>query len=62
MSSWEDPIVPPDQAAKIKNKTADLRPEHLNELAAQRREAVALTPKHRDLIVWPAVPFNRPAG
>jgi hypothetical protein len=61
MSSWEYPIVPLDQAAKIKKKSADLRPEHLNELAAQGREAVALTLTQGDQIAWPAVPLNRPA-
>jgi hypothetical protein len=43
MSSWEYLIVPLDEAAKMKKKSADLRPEHLNVLGAQGWEAVAVT-------------------
>jgi hypothetical protein len=35
MSKWEYLIVPLDEAAKMKRKSADLRPEHLNELGSQ---------------------------
>lgn len=60
MDSWEYLVVPLDEAAKIKKKSADLRPQHLNELGSQGWEAVGVTLKQGDLVAWPIVLLKRP--
>ncbi len=56
---WEYLVVPLADAAGLK-KTADYRPDRLNELGAQGWEAVGLTLKKGDLVAWPVVLLKRP--
>ena len=58
---WEYLVVPLDEAGKVK-KSADLRPERLNELGSQGWEAVGLTLKRGDLVAWPVVLLKRPVA
>ena len=57
---WEYLVVPLENAGKIKKKSADLRPDRLNELGSQGWEAVGLSLKRGDLIAWPVVLLKRP--
>jgi hypothetical protein len=49
MQRWEYLLVPLEEAGKVKKRSADLRPDRLNELGAQGWEAVGLTLKRGDL-------------
>ena len=60
--SWEYLVVPLRDAAGLKKKSADLRPDHLNELGAQGWEAVGVSLKQGDLIAWPVVLLKRPVA
>jgi hypothetical protein len=62
MRRWEYLVVPLEDAGKIKKKSADLRPDRLNELGSEGWEAVGLTLKRGDLIAWPVVLLKRPVG
>jgi hypothetical protein len=62
MQNWEYLVVPLQAAGGLNKKSADLSPEHLNELGAQGWEAVGITLKRGDLIAWPVVLLKRPAG
>jgi hypothetical protein len=62
MQRWEYLVVPLEDAGKIKKKSADLRPDRLNELGSEGWEAVGLTLKRGDLIAWPVVLLKRPVG
>ena len=57
---WEYLVVPLEEAGKVKKKSADLNPAHLNELGAKGWEAVGLTLKRGDLVAWPVVLLKRP--
>ena len=61
MQQWEYLVVPLEDAGRLK-KSADLRPDRLNELGAQGWEAVGLSLKKGDLIAWPVVLLKRPVG
>ena len=58
MTKWEYLVVPLNEVGGLK-KTADLTPDHLNELGAQGWEAVGLTLKKGDLVAWPVVLLKR---
>lgn len=60
--SWEYLVVPLRDAAGLKKKSADLRPDHLNELGAEGWEAVGVSLKQGDLIAWPVVLLKRPVA
>jgi hypothetical protein len=62
MDKWEYLVVPLDDAADLKKRSADLAPDRLNELGAQGWEAVGLSLKRGDLVAWPVVLLNRPVG
>ncbi len=55
-------VVPREDAGRLKKKSADLRPDRLNELGSQGWEAVGPTRKKGDLIAWPVVLLKRPVG
>ena len=57
---WEYLVVPLADAGGLKKKSADLRPDHLDELGSQGWEAVGLSLKYGDLIAWPVVLRKRP--
>ena len=59
---WEYLVVPLKDAGGLKNKSADLKPDRLDELGAQGWEAVGLTLKRGDLVAWPVVLLKRPLG
>jgi hypothetical protein len=59
---WEYLAVPLQDAARLKKKSDDLAPDHLNELGSRGWEAVGLSLKYGDLIAWPVVLFKRPAA
>ena len=61
MQRFEYLVVPLDDARKLKRKSADLTPGHLNDLGAQGWEAVGLSLKQGDLVAWPVVLLKRPA-
>lgn len=61
MQQWEYLVVPLADAGGLK-KSADLAPDHLNELGAQGWEAVGLSLKKGDLVAWPVVLLKRPVG
>ena len=56
---WEYLIVPLRDARGIKKKSADLKPDHLNDLGSQGWEAVGLSLKSGDLWDWPVVLLKR---
>lgn len=60
MQRWEYLVVPLEEAGKVKKRSADLRPDRLNDLGAQGWEAVGLTLKRGDLVAWPVVLLKRP--
>ena len=60
MQRWEYLVVPLEEAGKIKKRSADLRPDRLNELGSQGWEAIGLTLKRGDLVAWPVVLLKRP--
>jgi hypothetical protein len=60
MQNFEYLVVPLDDARKLKKKSADLTPEHLNDLGSQGWEAVGLSLKQGDLVAWPVVLLKRP--
>ena len=60
MQRWEYLVVPLEQAGKVKKRSADVRPDRLNELGEQGWEAVGLTLKRGDLVAWPVVLLKRP--
>ena len=60
MQEWEYLVVPLQDAGKIRKRSSDLSPEHLNELGKQGWEAVGLTLKRGDLVAWPVVLLKRP--
>jgi hypothetical protein len=60
VDKWEYCVVPLESAANLKKKSDDLTPDRLNELGAQRWEAVGLTLKRGDLVAWPVVLMKRP--
>ena len=60
MQRWEYLVVPLEEAGKVKKRSAELRPDRLNELGAQGWEAVSLTLKRGDLVAWPVVLLKRP--
>lgn len=60
MQKHEYLVVPLDGARKLKKTSADMTPDHLNELGAQGWEAVGLTLKQGDLVAWPVVLLKRP--
>ena len=60
MRRWEYLIVPLEEAGKVKKRSADLRPDRLNQLGAEGWEAVGLTLKRGDLVAWPVVLLKRP--
>jgi hypothetical protein len=60
MQRWEYLLVPLEEAGKVKKRSAELRPDRLNELGAQGWEAVGLTLKRGDLVAWPVVLLKRP--
>ncbi len=60
MQRWEYLIVPLQEAGNLKKRSADLRPDRLNELGAQGWEAVGVTLKRGDLVAWPVVLLKRP--
>lgn len=62
MQEWEYLVVPLEDAAGLKKKAADLRPDRLNELGSQGWEAVGLSLKKGDLVAWPVVLLKRPIG
>ncbi len=57
---WEYPVVPLEDAGRLKKKSADLSPGRLNQLGSEGWEAVGLTLKQGDLIAWPVVLLKRP--
>ena len=59
---WEYLVVPLETAGGLKKKSADLRPDRLNELGSQGWEAVGLSLKRGDLVAWPVVLLKRPVG
>ena len=59
---WEYLVVPLEDAGGLKKKSADLRPDRLNELGSQGWEAVGLTLKRGDLVAWPVVLLKRRVG
>ena len=59
---WEYLVVPPESAGGLKKKSADLRPDRLNELGSQGWEAVGLSLKRGDLVAWPVALLKRPVG
>ena len=60
MQRWEYLLVPLEEAGRVKKRSAELRPDRLNELGAQGWEAVGLTLKRGDLVAWPVVLLKRP--
>jgi hypothetical protein len=62
MQKWEYMVVPPEVAGKLKRKATGLGPDRLNELGAERWEAVSLTLKRGDLVAWPVVLLRRPVS
>jgi hypothetical protein len=60
MQKWEYLLVPLQDAGGLKKKSADLRPDRLNELGSQGWEAVGLSLKRGDLVAWPVVLLKRP--
>ena len=62
MQNFEYLVVPLDDARKLKRKSDDLTPGHLNELGAQGWEAVGLSQNQGDLVAWPVVLLKRPVG
>ncbi len=60
MQKWEYLLVPLEGAAGLKKRSADLRPDRLNELGSQGWEAVGLSLKRGDLVAWPVVLLKRP--
>jgi hypothetical protein len=62
MQKWEYKVIPLEAAGKLKKRSPDLRPEHLNELGAEGWEAVGVTLKRGDLVAWPVVLLKRPAA
>jgi hypothetical protein len=61
MQRWEYLLVPLEDAAGLKKRSAGLSPDRLNELGAEGWEAVGLTLKRGDLVAWPVVLLKRPA-
>lgn len=59
---WEYSVVPLADAGGLKKKSADLKPDHLDELGSQGWEAVGLSLKYGDLIAWPVVLLKRPVA
>ncbi len=62
LSQWEYLVVPLADAGGLKKKSADLKPDHLDELGSQGWEAVGLSLKYGDLIAWPVVLLKRPVA
>jgi hypothetical protein len=62
VQKWEYLVVPLQNAGGLRKKSADLRPDRLNELGSQGWEAVGLTLKRGDLVAWPVVLLKRPVG
>lgn len=60
MQRWEYLLVPLEQAAGLKKKSAGLSPDQLNALGADGWEAIGLTLKRGDLVAWPVVLLKRP--
>ena len=60
MPRWEYLLVPLEDAAGIKKKSAGHTPDQLNALGAEGWEAVGLTLKRGDLVAWPVVLLKRP--
>lgn len=60
MPRWEYLLVPLEDAASMKKKSAGLTPDKLNALGADGWEAVGLTLKRGDLVAWPVVLLKRP--
>ena len=61
MQRWEYLLVPLEEAGKVKKRSAELRPDRLNELGAQGWEAVGLTLKRGELVAWPVVLLSVPS-
>ena len=59
---WEYLILPLEDAAGLKKKSAELKPDRLNELGSHGWEAVGLSLKRGDLVVWPVVLLKRPVA
>jgi hypothetical protein len=57
---WEYLVVPLEVAGRLKKKSADLKPDRLNQLGSDGWEAIGLTLKKGDLIAWPVVLLKRP--
>jgi hypothetical protein len=55
MQQWEYLVVPLGGRWELKKRSADLRPDRINELGSEGWEAVGLTLKRDDLIAWPVV-------
>ena len=60
LGQWEYLLVPLADGRRLKKNSADLKPDHLNDLGAQGWEAVGLTLKNGDLLSWPLVLLKRP--
>jgi hypothetical protein len=60
MQKWEYCLVPLQDAAALKKKSAGVSPARLNELGAEGWEAVGVTLKKGDLVAWPVVLMKRP--
>lgn len=59
---WEYLVVPLQNAARLKKRSDDLIPDHLNELGSQGWEAVGLSLKYGDFTAWPVALLKRPTG
>lgn len=60
MQKSEYLVVPLEDAKGLRKKSADLRPDRLNDLGAQGWEAVGVSLKGGDLVAWPVVLMKRP--
>jgi len=60
MTNWEYVVAPLGAAGGLRRSSAELRPDHLNELGSQGWEAVGLSLKKGDLVAWPVVLLKRP--
>jgi hypothetical protein len=53
---------PLEDAGGLKKKSDGLSRDRLNQLGSEGWEAVGLSLKRGDLVAWPVVLLNRPAG
>jgi len=60
VGQWEYLIVPLADARKVKKRSADVKPDHLNVLGSQGREAAGLSLRNGDLLAWPVVLLKPP--